>query len=62
MPAATTPVSQDIQNVVKQYIQEILANPTLEDEEPAQFEQYENHGQPPMEGQIPQQQPSQGAF
>ena len=60
--AATTPVSQDIQNVVKQYIQEILANPTLEDEEPAQFEQYETHGQPPMEGQMPQQQPPQGAM
>lgn len=43
--AAATPVSQDIQNVVKQYIQEILANPTLEDEEPVSFEQGERHGQ-----------------
>jgi len=45
--AANTPVSLDIQQVVKQYIQEILANPTLEEEEPAGFEQNERHGQQP---------------
>lgn len=45
--AAATPVSSDLQNVVKQYIQEILANPTLEDEEPVAFEHTEKHGQVP---------------
>ena len=50
--AAATPVSQDIQQVVKQYIQEILANPTLEEEEPAAFEQYEQHGQVPQQPSI----------
>lgn len=45
--AAATPVSPDLQNVVKQYIQEILANPTLEGEEPAAFEHTEKHGQIP---------------
>ncbi len=50
--AAATPVSPDIQRVVKQYIQEILANPTLEEEEPVAFEQNEQHGQqPPMPDQ-----------
>lgn len=55
--AATTPVAQDIHNVVKQYIQEILANPTLEEEEPASFEQYERHGQDaqPQQPQLPMQ-------
>jgi len=43
--AAATPVSADIQNVVKQYIQEILANPPLESEEPPAVEQTEMHGQ-----------------
>jgi len=50
--AAATPVAQDIHNVVKQYIQEILANPTLEEEEPASFEQYEQYGQ---QQQLPPQ-------
>jgi len=53
--AAATPVSQDIQRVVKQYIQEILANPSLEEEEPVAFEQTEKHGQAPETFQQPPQ-------
>jgi hypothetical protein len=47
------PVSPELEAVVKQYIREILAQPTLEDEEPVSFEQGERHGQS-MTSQQPQ--------
>ena len=49
--AAAAPVSPDIQEVVKQYIREILSQPNLEDEEPKSFEAGEMHSmeQPPQQ-------------
>ncbi len=41
--AAAAPVSPDIQEVVKQYIREILSQPNLEEEEPRSFEEGEMH-------------------
>ena len=48
--AAAAPVSEDIQMVVRQYIDEILAQPNLEEEEPKSFEEGEMHSmqQPEM--------------
>lgn len=43
--AAATPVSEDLQQVVRQFVQEILAQPNLEEEEPKVFEQYESHSE-----------------
>jgi len=56
--AAAAPVSPDIQAVVKQYIREILAEPTLEDEEPKSFEQGEMHSMEQPQ-QMPQGMPQQ---
>ena len=56
--AAAAPVSPDIQEVVKQYIREILAEPTLEDEEPKSFEQGEMHSMEQPQ-QMPQGMPQQ---
>ena len=56
--AAAAPVSPDIQAVVKQYIREILAEPTLEDEEPKSFEQGEMHSMEQPQ-QMPQGMPPQ---
>jgi len=53
--AAAAPVSPDIQEVVKQYIREILAEPNLEEEEPKSFEQGEMHSM-----EQPQQMPISG--
>jgi hypothetical protein len=59
--SAAQPVSPELEAVVKQYIREILAQPTLEEEEPASFERGEMYGQemmpqqPPMQPQMPQQ-------
>ena len=54
--AAAAPVSPDIQEVVKAYIREILAQPNLEEEEPKSFEEGEMHSmeQPQMMPEQPQ--------
>jgi hypothetical protein len=62
--AAAAPVSEDIQAVVRQYIQDILSQPTLEEEEPKSFEQGEMHSmgqEMPFEG-MDQQQPPPGGI
>lgn len=51
--AAATPVSPDLQSVVQQYVKDILAQPTLEDEQPKSFEGSEMEGMPQMQpGQV----------
>jgi len=50
------PMSSELEMVVKQYVREILAQPTLEEEEPRLLEQGEMHSMPPQ-GMPPQPQP-----
>jgi hypothetical protein len=59
--AAAAPVSEDIQEVVKTYIRQILSQETLEEEEPPTLEMEEQHmQQQPPPGMPPQQMPPQG--
>jgi hypothetical protein len=56
--AASAPVSPDLQAVVRQYVQEILSHPDLEEEEPKVFDQYESESAPEEPMQPMPQAPS----